>query len=39
VVVRTWEAPAGDGEFMVTEEIVEGGTAWYAARCFGEADT
>ena len=26
-------------EFTVTEEIAEGGTAWYVARCFGEADT
>jgi hypothetical protein len=23
----------------VAEEIAEGGTAWYVARCFGEADT
>ena len=39
VVVRAWEVPAVEGEFTAAEEIVEGGTAWYVARCFGDADT
>jgi hypothetical protein len=39
VVVRAWEPANGEGEFAAAEEIAEGGTAWYAARCFGEADT
>jgi len=39
VVMRAWEPADGQGEFTVTEDIVESGTAWYVARCFGEADT
>ena len=39
VVMRAWEPTNGEAEFTVAEEIAEGGTAWYVARCFGQADT
>jgi hypothetical protein len=39
VVARTWEAANGEDELAVTEEIAEGGTAWYVARSFGDNDT
>jgi hypothetical protein len=39
VVRRAWEPVNGEGELKVEEEIAEGETAWYIARCFGQEDT
>ncbi len=39
VVTRAWEAGDSKGEISVTEEVAEGGTAWYVARVVGAADT
>jgi hypothetical protein len=39
VVARAWEPANGEVEVAVAEEIAEGGTAWYVARCFGDAET
>ena len=38
-VARSWEPANREDEFAVTEEMTEGGTAWYVIRCFGQADT
>ncbi len=39
VVSRSWQPADGEAEFSAAEEIGETGTAWYVARCIGEADT
>jgi hypothetical protein len=39
VVTRAWEPTNDRAEFTVAEEIAEGGTGWYVARCFGQTDT
>jgi hypothetical protein len=39
VVTRTWEPANPEGEFTVSVDIAEAGTAWYVARCFDDADT
>jgi hypothetical protein len=39
VVVRAWEPVNGEDEIAVSQELAEGGSAWYIARCFGAADT
>jgi len=39
VVVRAWEPPESEGEVHATQDVAEGGTAWYVARCFGPVET
>jgi hypothetical protein len=39
VVVRAWDPPESEGEVRATQDVAEGGTAWYVARCFGPVET
>lgn len=38
-VARTWGPASRDKEFTAAEEIVDQGTGWYIARCYGDKDT